>query len=67
MERLKQLKAEQLKAIKNGDNKALSEINKQIYKIREQARKEREAERQRQQDNYINNKFNKLVEGGLLC
>lgn len=67
MERLKQLKAEQLKAIKNGDNKALSEINRQIYEIREQARKEREAERQRQQDNYINNKFNKLVEGGLLC
>ena len=67
MEKLKQLKAEQLKAIKNGDNKALSEINKQIYEIREQARKEREAERQRQRDRNINNKFNKLVEGGLIC
>lgn len=50
MERLKQLKAEQLKAIKNGENKALSEVNKQIYEIREQARKEREAERQRQRE-----------------
>ena len=67
MERLNELKAERLTAIKNRDNKALSEINAQIYAIREQARKEREAERQRQQDERIASKFNTLVEGGLLC
>ena len=67
MERLKQLKAERLNAIKNRDNKALSEINAQIYAIREQARKEREAERQRQQDERMANKFNTLLEGGLIC
>ena len=67
MEKLKQLKAERLNAIKSRDNKALSEINSKIYAIREQARKEREAERQRQQDERIASKINSLINGGLLC
>lgn len=67
MERVNELKAERLTAIKNRDNKALSEINAKLYAIREQARKEREAERQRQQDERMTNKFNTLLEGGLLC
>lgn len=67
MEKLNELKAERLTAIKNRDNKALSEINAKLYAIREQARKEREAERQRRQDERIASKFNALLEGGLIC
>jgi uncharacterized protein YbcC (UPF0753/DUF2309 family) len=67
MKTLNELKAERLTAIKNRDNEALSKINAKIYAIREQARKEREAERQRQQDERIASKFNTLLEGGLLC
>lgn len=67
MKTLNELKAERLTAIKNRDNKALSEINAKLYAIREQARKERETERQRQQDERMANKFNTLLEGGLIC
>lgn len=67
MEKLEKLKAEKLNAIKNHDNKMLSIINAQIYAIREQTRKEREAERQRQQDERIASRFNEILDGGLLC
>jgi hypothetical protein len=67
MGKLEQLKAERLNAIKNRDNKALSEINAKLYAIREQARKEREAERQRQQDERIASRFNEIFDGGLIC
>lgn len=50
MDELKKLKAEQLKAIKSGNYPQLNEINKKIFALREQARKEREAERQRQRE-----------------
>lgn len=50
MDELKKLKAEQLKALKTGNYPQLNEINKKIFAIREQARKEREAERQRQRE-----------------
>lgn len=50
MDELKELKAEQLKAIKSGNYPQLNEINKKIFAIREQARKERESERQRQRE-----------------
>lgn len=67
MKTLNELKAERLTAIKNRDNKTLSEINSKIYAIREQARKEREAERQRQQDERMASKINSLINGGLIC
>ena len=57
MEELKKLKAEQLKAIKTGNYPQLNEINKKLFAIREQARKEREAERQRQREERTNAKI----------
>lgn len=57
MEELKKLKAEQLKAIKTGNYPQLNEINKKIFAIREQARKEREVERQRQREERTNAKI----------
>ena len=57
MDELKKLKAEQLKAIKSGNYPQLNEINKKIFALREQARKEREAERQRQQEERTNAKI----------
>ena len=57
MDELKKLKAEQLKAIKSGNYPQLNEINKKIFALREQARKEREAERQRQKEERTNAKI----------
>lgn len=57
MDELKKLKAEQIKAIKSGNYPQLNEINKKIFAIREQARKEREAERQRQREERTNAKI----------
>lgn len=45
MEKLKQLQADKLAAIKSHNNKALNEINAKIFAIREQARKQREQAR----------------------
>ena len=61
MDELKKLKAEQLKAIKNGNYPQLNEINKQIYKIREARRKEREAERQKQKEERTNARILKAL------
>ena len=61
MDELKKLKAEQLKAIKNGDYPQLNEINKKIFALREQARKEREAERQRQKEERTNARILKAL------
>ena len=61
MEKLKQLKAEQLKAIKSGNYPQLNEINKKIFALREQARKEREAERQKQKEERTNARIFKAL------
>lgn len=61
MDELKKLKAEQVKAIKSGNYPQLNEINKKIFALREQARKEREAERQRQREERTNAKILKAL------
>ena len=61
MDELKKLKAEQLKAIKSGNYPQLNEINKKIFALREQARKEREAERQKQKEERTNARILKAL------
>lgn len=51
MDEIKKLKAEQLKALKTGNYPQLNEINKKLFAIREQARKEREQAKQREREN----------------
>lgn len=50
MSKLQELKAQRDKALKIGDMQQLSEINKQIFAIREQIRKAKEKARQQAQD-----------------
>ena len=61
MDELKKLKAEQLKAIKSGNYPQQNEINKKIFALREQARKEREAERQKQKEERTNARILKAL------
>lgn len=61
MENLEQLKAQQIKALKTGDYIALNAINKQIFTIREQARKEREQARQRERESRTDRKILTLL------
>ena len=50
MNKLQELKAQRDHALKIGDMQQLSEINKQIFAIREQIRKAKEKARQQAQD-----------------
>lgn len=61
MENLKQLKAQQIKALKTRDYIALNAINKRIFTIREQARKEREQAKQRERENRTDKKILTLL------
>ena len=61
MENLEQLKAQQIKALKTGDYIALNAINKQIFTIREQARKEREQAKQRERESRTDRKILTLL------
>lgn len=61
MDELKRLKAEQLKAIKSGNYPQLNEINKKIFALREQARKEREQAKQRERESRTDKKILTLL------
>ena len=61
MENLEQLRAQQIKALKTGDYIALNAINKQIFTIREQARKEREQAKQRERESRTDRKILTLL------
>ena len=67
MEKLEQLKAEKLNAIKNHDNRTLSIINAKIYAIRDKARKEREKARAEAYERRLTEKAEKEIQGGLSC
>ena len=57
MNKLEELKQKRLEALKNYDYVMLNEINKQIFALREKARKEKERQKQLERDA----KFDKFV------
>ena len=61
MGKLQELKALRDKALKIGDMKQLSEINKQIFAIREQLRKAKEKARQQAQDEKTAQKIESIL------
>lgn len=62
IEILKQLLQKQKEIFKNGNFKQLNEINKQIFEIREQTRKEKAKAREKEQDEKIANKICLIME-----
>lgn len=61
MGKLQELKAQRDKALKIGDMQQLSEINKQIFTIREQIRKAKEKARQQAQDEKTAQKIESIL------
>ena len=61
MNKLQELKAQRDKALKIGDMQQLSEINKQIFAIREQIRKAKEKARQQAQDDRTAQKIESIL------
>lgn len=61
MSKLQELKAQRDKALKIGDMQQLSEINKQIFTIREQIRKAKEKARQQAQDEKTAQKIESIL------
>ena len=61
MSKLQELKAQRDKALKIGDMQQLSEINKQIFAIREQIRKAKEKARQQAQDDKTAQKIESIL------
>ena len=61
MENLKNLQKEQQKALKNNDFCKLNEINKKIFAIREELRKQKRKERQQQNDENLNRKIDSIL------
>ena len=61
MSKLQELKAQREKALKIGDMQQLSEINKQIFAIREQIRKAKEKARQQAQDDRTAQKIESIL------
>lgn len=61
MSRIQELKAQRDKALKIGDMQQLSEINKQIFAIREQIRKAKEKARQQAQDEKTAQKIESIL------
>lgn len=61
MEELEILFEEQTKAKKIGDYVKLNEINKKIFAIREEKRKQKKIERQKQNENAINKKIEEIL------
>lgn len=61
MGKLQELKAQRDHALKIGDMQQLSEINKQIFTIREQIRKAKEKARQQAQDDRTAQKIESIL------
>lgn len=61
MSKLQELKAQRDRALKIGDMQQLSEINKQIFTIREQIRKAKEKARQQAQDEKTAQKIESIL------
>ena len=61
MEELKKLYEEQTKAIKYGDMAKLNEINKKIFALREQKRKQKKLEIEKQKEIEMNKKIEKIL------
>ena len=61
MEELKNLYQQQLQALKMGNMIKLSEINKKIFTIREQIRKQKKLERQQKNETAINKKIEQIL------
>lgn len=61
MGKIQELKAQRDKALKIGDMQQLSEINKQIFAIREQIRKAKEKARQQAQDEKTAQKIESIL------
>lgn len=61
MNKLQELKAQRDNALKIGDMQQLSEINKQIFAIREQIRKAKEKARQQAQDEKTAQKIESIL------
>ena len=61
MGKFQELKAQRDKALKIGDMQQLSEINKQIFAIREQIRKAKEKARQQAQDEKTAQKIESIL------
>lgn len=61
MSKLQELKAQRDRALKIGDMQQLSEINKQIFAIREQIRKAKEKARQQAQDEKTAQKIESIL------
>ena len=61
MSRIQELKAQRDHALKIGDMQQLSEINKQIFTIREQIRKAKEKARQQAQDEKTAQKIESIL------
>lgn len=61
LQELEQLKARQLQALKFGDFVALNEINKQMFAIREELRKERKKAQEQEQDNKTAQKIETIL------
>lgn len=63
MEDIKKLQAEQIDAYRAGDFARLNAINKEIFRIREQRRKERAKAREQERDNQTNEKIIEILKG----
>lgn len=61
MEQLKELEQLQKIALNVGDFATLNAINEQIYKIREQQRKEKAKQKQQEQDNETHKKIENIL------
>ena len=61
MEILKNLYKEQQKALKNNDMWQLNEINKKIFAIREELRKQKILTKQKQNDDEIDKRINEIL------
>lgn len=61
LERLKELKTQQLQALKMGDFATLNEINRQMFAIREELRKERKKAREQARENKTAEKIDAIL------
>ena len=61
LERLNELKTQQLQALKFGDFVALNEINKKMFAIREELRKERKKAREQAHENKTAEKIDAIL------
>lgn len=61
MNELKELKKQQKIAYDLGDFATLSAVNKRIYELREQRKKEKELKQQQEQDNKLAKKIDEIL------